>query len=330
MQYTGENCPVCGKAFAEGDDIVVCPTCGTPHHRTCYFEKEACANADRHAQGFAWASQQEKTVALAQPKKPDSHGHHILFCPNCGTENPAEEPVCKKCGTRLYNNPEGKPTPQIQLPDGSKQAFGVGTYTISPNEMLGENTVGDTAEYVRTGANKYIPKFFAMEKGKKKVSFNFAAFFFGPHWFFYRRMYAVGASILLFLLVLFGGTMTPRYIEKAKAMTDIVEQTMLSEEMSAEQQTEYVQAAQAFLALPEVQIRFALTTLVYVLSGVFGNTCYKRNAEKQVKKLRTSAANEQQYRIALFRSGGTSMAMACASFLILRAATQLITLWLMG
>ena len=28
--YEGQSCPVCGKAFAEKDDIVSCPECGAP------------------------------------------------------------------------------------------------------------------------------------------------------------------------------------------------------------------------------------------------------------------------------------------------------------
>ena len=31
--YNNCVCPVCKKQFEDGDDIVVCPECGTPHHR---------------------------------------------------------------------------------------------------------------------------------------------------------------------------------------------------------------------------------------------------------------------------------------------------------
>lgn len=36
MDYRGQHCPICGKEFCDGDDIVVCPECGTPYHRECY------------------------------------------------------------------------------------------------------------------------------------------------------------------------------------------------------------------------------------------------------------------------------------------------------
>ena len=31
MDFYKYKCPVCNKQFKEGDDIVVCPECGTPH-----------------------------------------------------------------------------------------------------------------------------------------------------------------------------------------------------------------------------------------------------------------------------------------------------------
>ncbi len=33
INFTGIKCPVCGKAFTDEDDIVVCPKCGAPYHR---------------------------------------------------------------------------------------------------------------------------------------------------------------------------------------------------------------------------------------------------------------------------------------------------------
>lgn len=39
MEFTEYKCPVCDKQFKKGDDIVVCPECGAPHHRECYEKK---------------------------------------------------------------------------------------------------------------------------------------------------------------------------------------------------------------------------------------------------------------------------------------------------
>lgn len=52
-RFDGKLCPVCLKRFQENDDIIVCPECGTPHHRECYFEKSRCALEDLHG-SFSW------------------------------------------------------------------------------------------------------------------------------------------------------------------------------------------------------------------------------------------------------------------------------------
>ena len=48
MEFTQYNCPVCDRKFESADDIVVCPECGTPHHRDCYDELGHCFYEDRH------------------------------------------------------------------------------------------------------------------------------------------------------------------------------------------------------------------------------------------------------------------------------------------
>lgn len=49
--YENNSCPVCGKQFQPGDDIVTCPECGTPHHRACYRELGHCAHQALHGDG---------------------------------------------------------------------------------------------------------------------------------------------------------------------------------------------------------------------------------------------------------------------------------------
>ena len=52
-RFENKLCPVCRRPFTENDDIVVCPVCGTPHHRACYNEKGSFSEV-RHASGFVW------------------------------------------------------------------------------------------------------------------------------------------------------------------------------------------------------------------------------------------------------------------------------------
>lgn len=52
-RFKGYICPVCRKKFTDTDDIVVCPECGTPHHRECYLNNGKCALEEIHAH-YKW------------------------------------------------------------------------------------------------------------------------------------------------------------------------------------------------------------------------------------------------------------------------------------
>lgn len=40
----GKRCPVCRLDYRTGDEVVICPRCGVPHHKECWFEHEFCSN----------------------------------------------------------------------------------------------------------------------------------------------------------------------------------------------------------------------------------------------------------------------------------------------
>mgnify|MGYP003239118277 CR=1 FL=1 len=44
-KYYGCPCEGCGKPLTLQDDIVVCPDCGAPYHRTCYEKMGLCIHA---------------------------------------------------------------------------------------------------------------------------------------------------------------------------------------------------------------------------------------------------------------------------------------------
>ena len=51
MKYKGEKCAACDKVFTDDDDVVVCPDCGSPHHRECYKAENKCANTLKRRNG---------------------------------------------------------------------------------------------------------------------------------------------------------------------------------------------------------------------------------------------------------------------------------------
>ena len=78
MDYRGQHCPICGKEFCDGDDIVVCPECGTPYHRECYKTAGHCVNEERHGENFEWKPEtaphaEEKTPNVGQNANEDGY-----------------------------------------------------------------------------------------------------------------------------------------------------------------------------------------------------------------------------------------------------------------
>ena len=66
--YVGCVCSVCNKPFAAGDDIVVCPECGTPYHRACYQAAGGCVHEAQHAEGYAWQPPQQHAQPSGGPQ----------------------------------------------------------------------------------------------------------------------------------------------------------------------------------------------------------------------------------------------------------------------
>ena len=60
--FTQYACPVCGQKFHASDDVVVCPQCGAPHHRTCWKEEGRCHFQSAHGT--------PSSAATAEPSTP--------------------------------------------------------------------------------------------------------------------------------------------------------------------------------------------------------------------------------------------------------------------
>ncbi len=325
MDYTNEICPVCDKAFTENDDIVVCPICGTPHHRQCYIDNKNCKNETLHKEGFEWQSAApsvpDKSEEKPAAQKIEDDGHKIVFCPNCGKENPAEEPVCTSCGARLYNNGEkGFFSQPVNLPDMTNTQFGNPVVQISPDDTIGGNKVSDTAEYIQMNANKYIPKMYKMEKTNSKVSFNWASFLFTPYWFFFRKMYVTGFVLMLVLLFSSAVTTTDRVIAVSEKYEAVVE-SYYEGNASIDDVNE---VSREVLSSPEIIIVSVIEIGVHLFGGFFGNYFYKKKTEKDIREIQSQATSPEEYRLLLFKKGGISGGMCALAMLGYYCAEQLV------
>ena len=83
-KYTGYTCMACQQKFQDGDDVVVCPECGTPYHRACWVKNGQCINTELHASGGSWM--QERLAEENRKKQEQQHAQNVNKCPRCGTE----------------------------------------------------------------------------------------------------------------------------------------------------------------------------------------------------------------------------------------------------
>ena len=102
--YIGTKCISCDRVFKEGDDVVVCPECGTPYHRACYEKEGKCINTELHENGGTWQPHYDSdTESVNTDNTP-------IRCPRCGETNPPDGLFCKRCGLPLtVNTDEERP-----------------------------------------------------------------------------------------------------------------------------------------------------------------------------------------------------------------------------
>lgn len=186
IKYFGMPCAHCSHNFSEEDDVVVCPYCGAPHHRSCYRELGNCADVEKHDEGYAWHA----------PVVGKLHGQDATACKSCGTLNPKENQHCHLCGRTMAEKKTPEVT-QLHLENFSIQSpvFELEVGGVSAKEI---------SAYVGSSSYYFLTQFKNMLRYNVSISWNWPAFLFRFMYFFYRKMYAVGFAVLgLYLIGLF-------------------------------------------------------------------------------------------------------------------------------
>ena len=223
-RFFGKLCPVCRSPFGEKDDIVVCPDCGTPHHRACYIKLGKCAVTQHHASGFEWNGrlpdeQQEPAQQATQqpvygapvppygipqdrPESANTDPHHAEYPSGTNTQNsapymgqdipPFGDPFGEQ-NNEHPNNPYVEAYKQMQK--------------MTSDETRGEDGVSakELSRFVGTSVFHYAQAFASFRVGvaqyggvkKVKTSFNIWAGILAPIQQIYRRMDGLGILILI-------------------------------------------------------------------------------------------------------------------------------------
>jgi len=268
--YENKICPVCHQPFQEGDDVVFCPECGTPHHRECYRQLNRCANAHLHGSGYSFF----KEAGAEEPQNIVEEAKAML--PQKPRENGSGE---AEAGGPAY---------------GSFPPFGASAFKNiyeQDTDTIGGESVADVATAVRTNTLRFVTVFKKQEKTGKKASWNWGAFFFGAYYFLYRKMYKQG--LLLFLLNMAINYAEGFFVNKlaplcAKAISDFSEQLAGGKSTPADIMsfTESLQATADYHTYMLIQLVFvALTLLTTLFFTVYADYMYKNTVVRLIKRV---------------------------------------------
>ena len=337
MDFSGLKCGICGEKLKDGDDVVVCPDCGTPMHRACYKETGFCPNQDRHDDGYVFdgfetikrsargesGTQNDETEKSSNKPTPSAD----KLCPICGSRNRQGANFCDNCGTRISSNVPNVITADPAEVDFSDPQFfasyALGQASDVPaSDVYEENiTAGDVACYVAVNTPYYLGAFKRIKNGSGR--FNFSAAVFSGVWFLYRKLYKFGALMLSIEALLYALKMYFTQTVSLDVMNKLLGTIGLSvNNMSQITMEQYMQLSaemqkmsasdQALLMVPT--LLFVLQLIVMAVSGTVANKVYYKSCIEKIREVKKLAAEQSLSRSeisqSLYMSGGVNAMLA--------------------
>lgn len=331
MNYENLTCVHCGRPMHDGEDIVVCPVCATPQHRECWMQAGHCANDSLHASGYVW---KKENPVYENKTETESVSSDSKICHICGSENPSDSlhcgncgalfgenksrtvnPVCVHCGT--LNDSDARHCKNCGAPLLAQgEFFNVNPYMrkseFREDDIIAGEKAGDLAMHVQASSHRYLRKFKRFSDGKK-LSINFAAFFFTPYWFFYRKLYKAGAFFIVLTaavsLMLSGVSneitvLANDYLEKYGTFNY---ETATEEEIAAfntefEKDTEEFSKKIRKPALITAAVNFGMS----LLAALVADRLYYKKVLEDMKLINDSVREENMRKLMIARKGGLS------------------------
>lgn len=296
-KYYGCPCEGCAKPLTLHDDIVVCPDCGAPYHRTCYKQLGQCLHANAHAAGYEWKFPYQDS--------------ELRSCPSCGESTLRSEANCRCCGAVLP--PESARQPE---PNPGEDAAGFDYESLyrkfeqtvtdplhrnlrtvfGKDELIDEIPSQDWMDYIGSAAPAYLADYCRMQLQHTKVSMSFSALLFGPFYFFYRKAWKPAFAFLAAELLL--------------TLPSLISLMQLTNSPFAPAISD---AALLLLSRVMTFLSFALM----LGRGLYGKWLYRRSAAAQIKRIRNEFPDASKRRAVLAAQGGVSPAAVLGSFVLL-------------
>jgi hypothetical protein len=309
FDYTDASCPICKERFKPADEIVVCPDCGTPHHKSCYAEQGHCANAGRHGENFDWNALREG------PRHPS--GGAAFRCPNCGGDVAEGSVFCNRCGMVFAQSSAAQPQP-IPSPEYGRrnpppilQPVPRGIF-IMPEPSVAKKEfdgicVADWIKYIGRSVGYYLSSFQYQDINNRRTSFTFSAMFFPWLYFLYRKVWWAAAVSALIELILG----LPAAIVSLGSESVMVFGAAFVDRM-------------AFLS----NYSSIALLVVNTLWGVFAVHFFRVASSRRIRRIRELSSNEREYQDMLSKISGPSFIAVATPLLLYIAAT--LALYLAG
>lgn len=298
MNYNNESCAGCSNLLNEDADIVVCPECATPQHRECWNKNNCCVNEKLHASGFVWEPEKIEEPLIDQP----------------AVASVESKPLAGEAFPVFSSTPDEK----------SFEALLLQGVAADKDEEFDNIKVSDAALYLQNGARRYINKFMKEKDRKIKLSWNWAALFFSPAWFFYRKLYSAGAIFLsLFVaLSLFTTNLSDNvyssYQNVSAAMSQAYKENNSDSALAAEKLLEdEVFSKEYYQLMKNASILFSVTLLApNVIAALCANALLKKKMRKDIQKAKEEAEEPRFEKMLIIRKGGVSVLLFAVVFML--------------
>ena len=306
-RFTDKLCPVCRISFKDGDDVVVCPECGAPHHRACYRQLGRCGVEGYHGTGYVWegrlpdeteAQPQQDEVPIAQQDEHINNPHHAELPNYSQTDDSAEIPELRDIKEL---------SPYFDMYKKIRE--------LTDDEKRGEDGVSskELCHFVGRSVVHYSQAFSAFRVGVPKnggihpvkVFINLCAGLFYPIHQFYRRMDVLAVLLLLVSVV----TSIPDFV------------LFYDSESTAFQLSPSSVAALDRIAAICSFVNFVVTLLLCV----FGDYIYYKFCVRRIKQIRANYddGNAAGYYAALTEHGAPSKLRIVIGILATMLVSQL-------
>ena len=280
--YENYKCPVCHRQFEKNDDIVTCPECGTPHHRECYKLVGHCVNEGLHKNDYSF-------LDAEKPKKKEIE--QIFYSPSENENEQGEDIINEAKANTVQDAQKDESDKKEQASQGGFSQFQTIQLDIGQYPEKGEIdgvSIADIAATVRNNAPRFISKFKQFSEKKKKLSWNWSAFFFGSFYLLFRKMYKQGiAFFCLVITAIIGGEaaimkFAPKYIE---AMQSFINGYDTSKAVTTADLQSIMAAPDSMTAVKIAYIILGVILVLRIIQALFADYFYKTTVFSIIKSV---------------------------------------------